>query len=38
VITSVGPLGALLTPAVAVVREGEFVVMPAEPGTDADVE
>jgi hypothetical protein len=38
VITSVGPLGAFLTATVAVVTSTEFVIMPAEPGEDVDVE
>lgn len=38
VITSVGSLGAFLTPAVAVVTADEFVIMPAEAGKDVDVE
>ncbi|MEA2520867.1 MAG: hypothetical protein QOI81_513 [Actinomycetota bacterium] len=38
VITSVGLLGAFLTPALAVVTDGEFVVIPAEPAADVDVE
>ncbi|MEA2581342.1 MAG: hypothetical protein QOE83_2234 [Actinomycetota bacterium] len=38
VITSVGPLGAFLTPAMAVVTPGEFVILPAEPGRDMEIE
>jgi hypothetical protein len=38
VITSVGPLGAFLTPVVAVVTADEFVIIPAEPEEDIDVE
>jgi hypothetical protein len=38
VITSVGLLGAFLTPALAVVTDDEFVIIPAEPAEDVDVE
>jgi hypothetical protein len=38
VVTSVGLLGAFLTPAVAVVTDGEFVIIPAEPAEEVDVE